>query len=157
MPNCNTLQHTATHCDTLQHMQHTATHCNTLQHMQHMQHTATHCNTALRTRVLNSQDAYFECPPYHPSTIDGEGEVEEVEGEGGEGNGGEEEEKGGGEGGIEHRTSSIELRRTVEGGRGEGGGEEMLSTQNEREALRLLDTLLREQYPEVHTNDLYTT
>jgi len=149
MPNCNTLQHTATRCNTLQH---TATH-------------ATHCNTALRTRVLNSQDAYFECPPYHPSTIDGEGEVEEVEGEGGEGNGGEEEEKGGGEEeekgggeeGIEHRTSSIELRRTVEGGRGEGGGEEMLSTQNEREALHLLDTLLREQYPEVHTNDLYTT
>jgi len=132
-------------------MQHTATH-------------ATHCNTALRTRVLNFQDAYFGCPPYHPSTIDGEGGVEE-EGGGGEGNGGEEEgkgggeeeEKGGGEGGIEHRTSSIELRRTVEGGRGEGGGEEMLSTQNEREALRLLDTLLREQYPEVHTNDLYTT
>jgi len=51
-----TLQHTATHCNTLQHrvysvwvcslvsthcntLQHTATHCNTLQH------TATHCNT----------------------------------------------------------------------------------------------------------------
>ena len=41
------LQHTATHCNTLQHtrygllwrLQHTATHCNTLQH------TATHCNT----------------------------------------------------------------------------------------------------------------
>jgi len=33
---CITLQHTATHCNTLQH---TATHCNTLQH------TATHCNT----------------------------------------------------------------------------------------------------------------
>jgi len=45
----NTLQHhisrthTATHCNTLQHMQHTATHCNTLQH------TATHCNTLQHT------------------------------------------------------------------------------------------------------------
>ena len=45
---CNTLQHTATHCNTLQHaathcntLQHTATHCNTLQH------TATHCNTLI--------------------------------------------------------------------------------------------------------------
>ena len=43
---CNTLQHPATHCNTLQHTaihcntpQHTATHCNTLQH------TAIHCNT----------------------------------------------------------------------------------------------------------------
>jgi len=37
----NALQHTATYCDTLQH---TATHCNTLQH------TATHsCNTPERT------------------------------------------------------------------------------------------------------------
>jgi len=49
---CNTLQHTTTHCNTLQHtlqqlrnsavpitQQHTATHYNTLQH------TATHCNT----------------------------------------------------------------------------------------------------------------
>jgi len=35
---CNILQHTATHCNTLQ--QHTAAHCNTLQ-----QHTATQCNT----------------------------------------------------------------------------------------------------------------
>jgi len=37
---CNTLQHITTHCNTLQH---TATHCNTLQH------TATHCNTQHRT------------------------------------------------------------------------------------------------------------
>ena len=58
---CNTLQHTATHCNTLhalQHSAHTATHCNTvhaLQHtathctqrntLQHSAHTATHCNT----------------------------------------------------------------------------------------------------------------
>jgi len=35
---CNTLQHTATHCNTLQFIWYGA-HCNTLQH------TATHCNT----------------------------------------------------------------------------------------------------------------
>ena len=44
---CNTLQHTATHCNTLQH---TATHCNTLRHTHAthrnaLRHTATHCNT----------------------------------------------------------------------------------------------------------------
>ena len=54
---CNTLQHTgaavrrtcdmnATHCNTLQH---TTTHCNTLRytatHCNTLQHTATHCNT----------------------------------------------------------------------------------------------------------------
>ena len=41
----HTLQHTATHCNTLQH---TATHCSTLQHTGHcntLQHTAIHCNT----------------------------------------------------------------------------------------------------------------
>jgi len=47
----NTLQHTATHYDTLQHicntLQHTATHCNTLQHTAaHLQHTTTHCSTS---------------------------------------------------------------------------------------------------------------
>ena len=36
------LQHTATHCNTLQH---TTTHCNTLQH------TATHCNTLQHTSL----------------------------------------------------------------------------------------------------------
>ena len=47
------MQQTATHCNTLQHMQHTATHCcNTLQHAathcNTLQHTATHCcNTLL--------------------------------------------------------------------------------------------------------------
>ena len=70
----NTLQHTATHCNTLHSLQHTATHCNTLQHtathcislqhtatifhaLQHndathcstLQHTATHCNTLQHT------------------------------------------------------------------------------------------------------------
>jgi len=55
---CNTLQHTATpgprlvfNCgrqDTLQHLlQHTATHCNTLQH------TATHCNTQADFETLS--------------------------------------------------------------------------------------------------------
>jgi len=44
------LQHTATHCNTLQlTLQHAATHCNTLQrtatHCNTLQHTATHCNT----------------------------------------------------------------------------------------------------------------
>jgi len=45
---CNTLQHAATHCNTLQHthsntLQHAATHCNTLQHTHSntLQHTAT--------------------------------------------------------------------------------------------------------------------
>ena len=47
---CNTLQHTATHYNTLQHsatpcntLQHTATHCNTLHH------TASYCNTLEHT------------------------------------------------------------------------------------------------------------
>jgi len=59
-----TQQHTATHCNTLQHtlqhtVTHTATHCNTLQHTpQHTAHTsrihqkrwtATHCNTLQHT------------------------------------------------------------------------------------------------------------
>ena len=60
---CNTLQHTATHCNTLQPhtytspceryaphchtLQHTATHCNTLQH------TATHCNTLQHTAATH--------------------------------------------------------------------------------------------------------
>ena len=65
---CNTLQHTATHCNTLhalQHSAHTATHCNTvhtLQHtathsthcntLQHSAHTATHCNTSQHTDIM---------------------------------------------------------------------------------------------------------
>jgi len=47
---CSTLQHTATHCSTLQR---TATHCNTLQHTaahcDTLQHTATHRNTLQHT------------------------------------------------------------------------------------------------------------
>ena len=33
---CNTLQHTATYCNTLQLLQHTAAHCSTLQHTTHI-------------------------------------------------------------------------------------------------------------------------
>jgi hypothetical protein len=60
----HTLQHIATHCNTLQHttchgiahlfcntLQHTATHCNipTLRTMERSTHTATHCNTLQHT------------------------------------------------------------------------------------------------------------
>jgi len=60
-------EHTATHCNTLQHtLQHAATHCNTLQHclyireslevmstLQHTAtHTATHCNTLQHSATL---------------------------------------------------------------------------------------------------------
>ena len=41
-----TLQHTATHCNTLQHLRHTATlapHCNTCATLQHLRYTATLC------------------------------------------------------------------------------------------------------------------
>ena len=41
------LQHTATHCNTLQHICHTVTHCKTLQQ------TATHCNTLQHTTVTS--------------------------------------------------------------------------------------------------------
>jgi len=57
--NCNTLQHAATHCNTLQHTQHTAAHCNTLQHTvsgvliksedEERQHTVTYRNTLQHT------------------------------------------------------------------------------------------------------------
>ena len=59
----NTLQRTATHCNTLQHklqcnaLQHTATHCNriidALPTRRH-QHTATHCNTLQHTTTHNT-------------------------------------------------------------------------------------------------------
>ena len=52
------LQHTATHCNTLQHtaitLQHTATHCNTLQH------TATHCNTLQLTATPQVRKLDFD-------------------------------------------------------------------------------------------------
>jgi len=75
---CNTLQHTATHCNTLHTathcnaLQHTTTHCNTLQHIRHytaiygntlqhiaihrniLQHTAKHCNALQRTLIRGS-------------------------------------------------------------------------------------------------------
>jgi len=57
---CNTLQHTATHCSAPQHnatqcntMQHNATHCNTMQRTatqcNALQHTDKHCNTSAAT------------------------------------------------------------------------------------------------------------
>ena len=49
----NTLQHTATHCNTLQHLTHTyqvATHYNNT-----LQHTATHCNTPQHTATTHPQ------------------------------------------------------------------------------------------------------
>jgi len=62
-PHCNTSQHTATHCNT---SQHTATHCNTLQytaaHRNTLQHTAKHCNiqqhTAIHCNTFTSIDCY---------------------------------------------------------------------------------------------------
>jgi len=57
----NMLQHTATHCNALQHshfntLQHTAAHCNTLQHTAtHCNNlTATHCNALQRTATTTS-------------------------------------------------------------------------------------------------------
>jgi len=53
-----TLPHTATHCNTLQHTAtHTATHCNTLRHtsairMQTLHHTATHCKHCITPLVF---------------------------------------------------------------------------------------------------------
>jgi len=45
-----TLQHTATHCNTLQHAASSGTHhCTTLHHTATVQHTATHCNTLQHT------------------------------------------------------------------------------------------------------------
>ena len=71
----DTLQHTATHCNTLPH---TATHCNTLQHTTWycttfathcttLQHTATHCNTLPHTAArwhdfsIRVRYASFKC------------------------------------------------------------------------------------------------
>jgi len=56
------LQHTATHCNTLQYTatpQHTAAHCNTLQHLNTLQHTATHCNTLRQTHCNTLQRPLF--------------------------------------------------------------------------------------------------
>jgi len=49
-----TLQHTATHCNTLQH---TATHCNTLQHI------TMHCNTSKRHTATHYYVALSTWPP----------------------------------------------------------------------------------------------
>ena len=74
-PHCNTLQHTATHCnavgcpganDTLQQcntLRHTATHCNTLQraatHCNTLQHAATCCN------MLQHAASHYNVPRHH--------------------------------------------------------------------------------------------
>jgi len=81
-----TLQHTATHCNTLQHVCHIATHCNTmllphcntLQHtilatLQHTDthyvcHTATHCNT-LRLPSCNMLQHYICHAATHSYTL----------------------------------------------------------------------------------------
>ena len=62
----NTLQYTARHCNTLlsfyknRTLQHVATHCNTLQHTAThcitLQHTATHCNTLQHTAAHEKED-----------------------------------------------------------------------------------------------------
>jgi len=53
------LQHTATHCNTLHH---TATHCNTLQHTAtrytSLHHTAQHCNKLQRTRDAHVNESW---------------------------------------------------------------------------------------------------
>jgi len=75
---CNTLQHTATQCNTdiiqaccfqwCNTLQHTATHCNTLQRRRHLcmlpwmlQHTATHCNALQHTATLYNTDVISAC------------------------------------------------------------------------------------------------
>jgi len=66
---CNTLQHTATRCNTLQ----CIVRCNTLQHtaMHHntLQHTATHCNTLQHTATHYHTPQYIvRCSPLAPSS-----------------------------------------------------------------------------------------
>jgi len=64
------LQHIATHCNTLQHtathLQHITTHCNTLQH------TAAHCSTLLLLYRLYAY-AYCTCMVPEVRTMAGEG------------------------------------------------------------------------------------
>jgi len=61
---CNTLHHTTTHCNTLHH---TAPHCRTLQHTathcHPLQHTATHCNTLQHTAT------HCNKPPIYTHTL----------------------------------------------------------------------------------------
>ena len=90
----HTLQHSATHCDTLQQtsdtLQHNTTHCSTIQrnatHYSTMQHTATHCKTLQHTATdmrhtatqftmsdltvaLSSQDNAAVLPAIHCNTL----------------------------------------------------------------------------------------
>ena len=57
---CYILQHTATHCNTLQHTANTATHCNTLQHT--ATHSARRCATYCRT-------THHRHAPSHPVSL----------------------------------------------------------------------------------------
>ena len=76
IPPTYVLQHTATHCNALQHTTatYTATHCNTLygfvsvaakeppaSHCNTMQHTAAHCNTPLQLTLQHAVWMYFRC------------------------------------------------------------------------------------------------
>jgi len=62
---CNTLQHTATHCNThCTTLQNAATHCNSLLAEWHTQHTATHCNTLQHTDTATNCNTHcntLEC------------------------------------------------------------------------------------------------
>jgi len=73
---CNTLQHTATHCNAQSYhisLQHTATHCTALQHTathslntyhcNTLQHTATHCNILQRTVISHITESCHESIP----------------------------------------------------------------------------------------------
>jgi len=67
---CMRVNHTATHCNTLQltatHLQHTATHCNTLQHTAI---TATHCNTLYQLACVLALEHACVCVGYKPVTL----------------------------------------------------------------------------------------
>jgi len=76
---CNTLQYTATSCNTLLTgnfftLQHAASHCNTLQrfamHFNTLQHSATHCNTLQHIEEAVSRQAavirdFFPCVQFY--------------------------------------------------------------------------------------------
>ena len=70
---CNTLQHTATQCNTFSLLQHTATQCNTMQHTLSL---ATHCSTLSVLRELTLADAHslflslsFSLSPFSSSCL----------------------------------------------------------------------------------------
>jgi len=73
LPHCNTLQHTATHCNTVRHcntLQLTTIHCITRQYTATICHTstATHCNTLQHTAsIYNTSTATHHNTPQHCS------------------------------------------------------------------------------------------